>query len=148
MVTCNGVPLVPAEALTLQQQKSGSEQDEEPEYMYDVYLYNPEEDEELVLEASYREVNDEEVSSNDEEHPNNDYPDEDPEEAGEDEGDEYRPWEDDEYREMFRDFERNRIRDDDSEPGSDDENLYARGRYYGYDDDDEEERYGGDEHDY
>jgi hypothetical protein len=100
VISCNGVPLI---ANT----DKVEEAEEEESYVYDVYLYEPEnEDEELALET-YREENDQEYSSNDEDHPYNDYPDEDEHDFGD--TDFYRTWEDDGCREMMQEFERNRI---------------------------------------
>lgn len=78
--------------------------------MYDVYWFDEDEPgkEELLADEEYREVRDEECSSNDEDHPQNDYPDE--------EDNDYSHYGDyDETHEMIREFESHGLRDSDSD---------------------------------
>ncbi|KAI1285468.1 hypothetical protein HDE_11973 [Halotydeus destructor] len=104
-VICNGLPLIPST-----EQVDDDEEDDSKGYMFDVYLYDPQEDEELVVETDYRDPEEDEYSSNDEDHPYNEYPDED--ENHYQNTDFYRDWEDDDCRDMMKDFEKHCLKPD------------------------------------
>lgn len=115
MISCNGQPLIATDV------NVASDDDDEGHYVYDVYLYDAvENEEEALVEEKYQEHDDDDqCSSNDEDHPYNDYPDEDEHDFNQ--TDFYRDWEDDECRDMVREFERNRIRADSASENDDDE---------------------------
>ena len=100
--------------------------------MYDVFWYDgPAEG--LVYETYQgdgEEAKEDDYSSNDEDNPKNDYPDD----ADHDynEFDYYREWEDDETREMFGEFEKHclRSRDVSDDDTDDDEEYAAEARSY------------------
>ena len=104
VVSCNGVPLIPAPA-----NGTNDDEDEDGKYIYDVYWYGGgggTEEEGLVQETINHEYRENEFSSEDEEHPDNDYPDDQsPRPARE--LDDYSYGYDSETREMMREFERN-----------------------------------------
>lgn len=106
VITVNGVPFIQAPSnIGLDDE----DQESKTKYVYDVYWFAEESagKEDVLVDEEYREVRDDEYSSNDEEHPDNEYPDSDYEYHG------YGDY--DETHEMIREFESHRLRDSDSD---------------------------------
>ena len=106
-MTVNGVPFIQAPS------NIGLEEEDEDcktKYVYDVYWFDEETPDlnKVLTEEQYREVRDDDYSSNDEDNPANDYPDE--------EDPDYNYYGDyDETQEMLREFETHCIHDSDSD---------------------------------
>ena len=107
MITVNGVPFIQAPSnIGLEEEDEGSE----TKYVYDVYWFDEEKTgkEDVLVDEEYREVRDDDCSSNDEDNPDNEYPDE--------EDHDYNYYGDyDETREMIREFESHGLRESDSD---------------------------------
>lgn len=108
VITVNGVPFIQAPSnIGLDDE----DRESSVKYVYDVYWYDEDDQEkgDVLVDEEYREVRDDDYSSNDEQNPDNEYP-------ASDSDNEYSAYADyDETHEMIREFESHRLRDSDSD---------------------------------